>query len=122
MSIPAGAQRRGYAKARVEVRHLLDGRWRVYYKDQLLLETQPPKLQAPLPILRRRRRSLQEVTFSLSSQGNILSRLHQGVNPSCARNLIPALGRFFIRPARVRVTVDDGSSTQGCEVHDASGG
>jgi len=39
-----------YDKARVEVRHLLDGRWRIYCKDQLLLETTPLIVQAPLRI------------------------------------------------------------------------
>lgn len=56
LDIPPGPRHRGYAKTRVEVRHLLDGRWRVYLKDQLLLETTPPVLQAPLRTLRRRRR------------------------------------------------------------------
>src|SRR4029453_12676564 len=54
LDIPAGPRRRGYAKARVEVRQLLDGRWRVYYKNQLLVETTPPVMQAPLRTLRRR--------------------------------------------------------------------
>ena len=39
LDIPAGPRRRGYAKARVELRQLLDGRWRVYHKNELLLET-----------------------------------------------------------------------------------
>src|SRR5262249_33397423 len=43
--------------ARVEVRQLLDGRWRVYSKDQLLLETTPAVVQAPLRTVRRRRRT-----------------------------------------------------------------
>ena len=59
LDIPAGPRRRGYAKARVEVRQLLDGRWRVYYQNQLLLETTPPVMQAPLRTLRRRRRRVQ---------------------------------------------------------------
>jgi hypothetical protein len=42
LDIPSGPRRRGYAKARVEVRQLLDGRWRVYHKDELLVETTPP--------------------------------------------------------------------------------
>ena len=54
LDIPAGPRRRGYAKARVEMRQLLDGRWRVYYKNDLLLETTPPVVQAPLRTLRRR--------------------------------------------------------------------
>jgi hypothetical protein len=59
LDIPAGPRRRGYAKTRVEVRQLLDGRWRVYDKDQLLLETTPPVVQAPLRTLRRTYRTTQ---------------------------------------------------------------
>lgn len=62
LDVPAGPRRRGYAKARVEVRQLLDGRWRVYYKDQLLLETTPPVVQAPLRTKRRNYRSTHTAT------------------------------------------------------------
>lgn len=55
LDIPPGPRHRGYAKIRVEVRHLLNGRWRVYCKDQLLLETAPAVVQRPLRTLRRRR-------------------------------------------------------------------
>jgi hypothetical protein len=54
LDIPAGPRRRGYAKARVEVRQLLDGRWRVYYKNDLILQTTPPARQTPLRTLRRK--------------------------------------------------------------------
>ena len=57
LDIPAGRRRRGYAKARVELRQLLDGRWRVYYKNELLLETAPCAAQVPLRTLRRNYRS-----------------------------------------------------------------
>jgi DNA-binding transcriptional ArsR family regulator len=57
LDIPAGPRRRGYAKARVELRQLIDGRWRVYYKDELLLETTPPGVQTPLRTVRRRYRT-----------------------------------------------------------------
>lgn len=57
LDIPAGPRRRGYAKARVEVRQLLDGRWRVYYKDELLLQTTPPAVQVPLRTKRRKYRT-----------------------------------------------------------------
>ncbi len=67
LDIPEGPHRRGYAKTRVEVRQLLDGRWRVYDKNELLLETIKPQLQVPLRTLRHRRRTLQGVTFSLTS-------------------------------------------------------
>lgn len=56
LDIPPGPRHRGYSKTRVEVRHLLDGRWRVYLKEQLLLETTPPPIQTPLRTLRRRHR------------------------------------------------------------------
>jgi transposase len=55
LDVPAGPRNRGYAKARVDLRHLLDGRWRVYLKEKLLLETTPPLLEAPLRTARRRR-------------------------------------------------------------------
>ena len=68
LDIPEGARHRGYAKERVEVRQLLDGRWRVYLKDELLLETDKADLQIPLRTVRRRHRErLRGVTFSLSS-------------------------------------------------------
>jgi hypothetical protein len=57
LDIPAGPRRRGYAKARVELRQLIDGRWRVYYKDELLLETTTPGVQTPLRTVRRRYRT-----------------------------------------------------------------
>lgn len=60
LDIPAGPRRRGYARARVELRQLLDGRWRVYYKDKLLLETAPPSVKGPLRTLRRNYRSTRQ--------------------------------------------------------------
>lgn len=57
LDIPAGPRRRGYARARVEVRQLLDGRWRVYHKDELLVETTPSAVQLPLRTLRRKYRA-----------------------------------------------------------------
>lgn len=36
IDIAPGPQSRSYARARVEVRQLLDGSWRVYYRDQLI--------------------------------------------------------------------------------------
>jgi transposase len=60
LDIPAGPRRRGYAKARVELPQLLDGRWRVYYKNDLLLETTPPAVQQPLRTLRRNYRAIKD--------------------------------------------------------------
>jgi hypothetical protein len=60
LDIPAGRRRRGYAKVRVELRQFLDGRWRAYYKNELLLETPLPAVQLPLRTLRRSYRSVKE--------------------------------------------------------------
>lgn len=38
IDIPPGPGRRSYAKARVEVRQLLDGSWRVYYRDCVIAQ------------------------------------------------------------------------------------
>lgn len=57
LDIPPGPNGRGYARARVEVRQLLDGRWRIYSKDQLLLETEKPVEDRPLRTLRRKNRT-----------------------------------------------------------------
>ncbi|MBF8301334.1 MAG: family transposase [Acidobacteria bacterium] len=51
LQIPPGPGGRGYAKARVEVRQLLEGPWRVYYEDRLLVThaavTGPPQRSLP---------------------------------------------------------------------------
>jgi Helix-turn-helix domain len=80
LDIPCGPRNRGYAKARVEVRQLLDGRYRVYYKDDLLLETTPPELQAPLRTLRRRHRRMKTsnkrpIAKAMTRNDRIKSRL-----------------------------------------------
>ncbi len=59
LDIPEGPHRRGYAKTRVEVRQLLDGRWRVYDKNNLLLETDKPQPEVALRTFRRRHRTFQ---------------------------------------------------------------
>jgi transposase len=53
LDVPPGPAQRGYAKTRVDVRQLLDGRWRVYSQDRLLLETKAPTQPQPLRTLRR---------------------------------------------------------------------
>jgi len=56
IQIPPGPGGQGYAKARVEVRQLLNGMWRVYYQDRLLA-TQAAVAGPPQQSLRRRRYS-----------------------------------------------------------------
>ena len=55
IDIPPGPRQRGYAHARVEVRQLLDGSWRVYYDDRLIA-TAAPSNGAELRALKARRR------------------------------------------------------------------
>jgi transposase len=54
LQIPPGPGGRGYAKARVEVRQLLDGSWRIYHHDQLIA-TLAAGPGPPAQSLRRRR-------------------------------------------------------------------
>jgi transposase len=87
LDIPAGPHRRGYAKARVEVRQLLDGRWRVYHKDELLMETAPPVMQAPLRTFRRKHRKLKigknrRVAKALTKIDRIRARLTHDLGAS----------------------------------------
>lgn len=56
LQIPPGPGGRGYAKARVEVRQLLDGTWRIYYHDRLIA-THTVTTGPPQQSLRRRRYS-----------------------------------------------------------------
>lgn len=80
LDIPPGPRQRGYAKTRVEVRQLLDGRWRVYTKDQLLLETEPPALPTPLRTVRRRHHRTkipkkQKIRKAITRNDRVKSRL-----------------------------------------------
>ncbi len=55
LDIPPGPRGRSYAKARVEVRQLLDGAWRVYYQDRLIATAPPTGPADELRTLKRRR-------------------------------------------------------------------
>jgi len=54
LDIPPGPYRMSYAKAYVEVRQLLDGTWRIYYKDHLIAQHAPTTLHEPLRALPRK--------------------------------------------------------------------
>jgi transposase InsO family protein len=87
LDIPPGPRHRGYAKTRVQVRHLLDGRWCVYLKDQLLLETTPPVVPAPLRTLRRKHRRAKirknrKIAKAITRNDRIKSRLTHDLRPS----------------------------------------
>jgi transposase len=55
LDIPPGPLGRSYAKARVEVRQLLNGSWKVYYRDRLIAKHPSTALQEPIRALRRKR-------------------------------------------------------------------
>jgi transposase len=54
IDIPPGPNRRSYAKAKVEVRQLLDGSWRIYHNDQLIAEHPPTTINESIRALPRR--------------------------------------------------------------------
>ncbi len=62
IDIPPGRSGRSYAKARSEVRQLLDGTWRVYVKDALVA-TSPATSTEELRPLKRKKRSSSEKAF-----------------------------------------------------------
>ena len=62
IDIPEGPGQRGYAKAKVEVRQLLDGSWRVYYKDTLIAHTDPTPLKEPIRAKPRRKPHVRAVS------------------------------------------------------------
>ena len=55
LDIPPGPNRRSYAKAKVEVRQILDGSWRVYHQDQLMGKHPSTTLREPIRALRRKK-------------------------------------------------------------------
>jgi len=57
LDIPPGPLGRSYAKARVEVRQLLNGSWKVYYQNRLIAKHPSTALQEPIRALRRKRSS-----------------------------------------------------------------
>jgi len=56
LDLPPGPHRRSYAKAQVEVRQLLNGSWRVYYKDQVIGKYPSTELRDPVRALKHSRR------------------------------------------------------------------
>jgi hypothetical protein len=53
IDIPPGPWRASYAKARVGVRQLLDGSWRIYYQGKQIAYHQATQLRQPIRALRR---------------------------------------------------------------------
>jgi len=57
LDIPPGPHKRSYAKQPVEVRQLLDGTWRVYYRERVIAQA-PATQIAELTRTRRRRKGI----------------------------------------------------------------
>jgi transposase len=62
IDIPAGPWRASYAKARVEVRQVLDGSWRIYYRDKQIAQHEPTQLREPLRAMKRSKRRAKAAT------------------------------------------------------------
>ena len=63
LDIPPGPLGRSYAKARVEVRQLLNGSWKVYHQNRLIAKHPSTNLHEPIRTLRRNRSQTPE-TYS----------------------------------------------------------
>jgi transposase len=57
LDIPPGPNKRSYAKQPVEVRQLLDGRWRVYHRERVIAQAPATEI-AELTRTRRRRKGI----------------------------------------------------------------
>ena len=60
LDIPPGPHGRSYAKARVELRQLLDGSWKVYYQDHLIAKHPSTELREPIRALPRKKSNTQK--------------------------------------------------------------
>jgi transposase len=67
IDIPPGRSGRGYAKKCVEVVQLLDGSWRVYWKDELIAQAEATVVDE-LRVRRRRKRSATDHAFRRAIQ------------------------------------------------------
>lgn len=80
-NIPPGPDGRSYAKARVEVRQLLDGSWRVYYGDKLIAKHRSTAPNEPIRMLKRKSRRAKSYSWVyLKSKPDNLTK---GTFPLC---------------------------------------
>lgn len=70
IDIPPGPRNRGYAHARVEVRQLLDGSWRVYYQDRVIAAAAASEV-GPLRALKGNRRKPSAAHFAVPDPGAV---------------------------------------------------
>jgi transposase len=97
LDIPPGPNKRSYAKLPVEVRQLLDGRWRVYYRDRIIAQA-PPTNIAELTRTRTRRKDTRAAYDDLwvflaskpsTQELDLLDELSAGRPPSNIRRAGP---------------------------------
>jgi len=97
LDIPPGPGKRSYAKQPVEVRQLLDGRWRVYHRTRVIAEA-PATQIAELTRTRRRRKDISaahdDVWVFLASKPSrqeldLLDELSAGRSPANIRRAGP---------------------------------
>jgi transposase len=97
LDIPPGPAKRSYAKQRVEVRQLLDGRWRVYHRARVIAEAPATEI-AELTRTRRRRKDIpaahDDVWVFLASKPStqemdLLEALGAGQPPASVRRAGP---------------------------------
>jgi len=69
IEIPPGPRQRGYAHARVEVRQLLDGSWRVYYQERMIATAAASKLGELRALKKRRKPSAAYFALPADSAG-----------------------------------------------------
>ncbi len=65
IDILPNATRRSFARARVEVRQLLDGSWRVYYRDDLIARHARTEFREPWPVQGQHKKTLKGVRETL---------------------------------------------------------
>jgi transposase len=84
IDIPPGPRERSYAKAKVEVRQLLDGTWRVYLRDHLIATAAATQM-GELRARRQRKRSAASRAFRkavLTLDTSVLERRRGRAQPS----------------------------------------
>ncbi len=62
IDIPPAPYRASFAKARVQVNQMLDGSWRVYYKDKIIAKHTATELKEPIKALGRKKKSTKGVS------------------------------------------------------------
>jgi len=90
IDIPPGPGRKSYAKARAEVRQLLDGSWRVYVKDEQVATAAASPLQEVGPIKRHKRSASDKAFGRAVRQVEVAENVAQKpARPTTKRSSVP---------------------------------